>query len=94
MGHASVVVDQYLIIIGGMTPDYRLPNLNLIVFDMEKETCTQVEVSGRGRGPLCFHSACYWKDNQIIAYGGQYGIAQKLSDVGIITLSFTEGIIF
>ncbi len=93
--HVSVVVDQYLIIVGGLTPNYEGINMNLIVFDMQKETCSQVEVSGRDPGPLWQHSACYWKDNQIIVYGGQYGFAQRLSEVvGIITLSFTKGIIF
>ncbi len=95
MTHASVIIDHYLVIIGGQKCMVAPEPANLVVFDLKKETCTQIEISGRYPRSLSLHSACYWKDNQIIVYGGQGGIGYAMiKEIGIITLSFTESISF
>ena len=95
LGHASVIIDQYLIMIGGARNIFESGDANLVVLDMKKKTCIQVEISGREPSPLSGHSACYWKDNQIVVYGGYSDLGdEENSEVGIITLSFTEGISF
>lgn len=94
MGQASVIIDQYLIVIGGKSDFIFSSVANMVIFDMKTGTCAQVEISGRKPGPLSKHSACYWKNNQIIVYGGESEFGGDITEVGIITLSFTEGIIF
>jgi len=93
MGYASVIGDQYFVVVGGTKADDIDDYANLVVFDMQKETCTQVEISGRQPSDLINPSACYWKDRQIIVYGGQKKVKGIFSEVGIITLSNTERIV-
>jgi len=73
MEHASVITGQDLVRIGGKKTENVQENANLVVFDLQEATCTKVELSGREPSSLFNHSACYWKDNQIIVYRGQSG---------------------
>ncbi len=92
-GHRAVIMGQYLVIIGGRK---RSNSANLIMFDLKNLICQKVEIFGRKpKSSLCSHSACHWKDNQIIVYGGRDDKNKGVSsEVGIITLSMTERIIF
>jgi len=87
--HTANLVDGNLIVIGGrqIKESLMIERTTLINFDLDKQSCQHVEVTGRDRKPLFAHSACYWKENKYVVFGGSDREATVYSEVGIITLS-------
>lgn len=89
--HTSTLYGNYIITIGGKNKD-NVTN-SIIAFNMNTFTTCEERPSGLTATPRHSHSACLYKENKIIIFGGESDVA-TLNDTAVLTLNKTDRKLF